>query len=63
VAVFELNARANPGSWLAHNSLARAYVAVGRRAEAIGEYERALKIDPRSSLSITGLDRLRRESP
>ncbi|MBK5258287.1 MAG: hypothetical protein JJE51_01720 [Thermoanaerobaculia bacterium] len=63
LAVFELNAKVNPRSWLAHNSLARGYASVGRKPEAIAEYESAIAIDPRAALSITGLERLRNPSP
>ncbi|HUP48926.1 MAG TPA: tetratricopeptide repeat protein [Thermoanaerobaculia bacterium] len=62
LALFELNAAVNPGSWLAHNSLARAYAAAGRRDDAIREYERALRIDPRSAPALQGVERLRRDA-
>jgi tetratricopeptide (TPR) repeat protein len=59
VAIFEINAAANPGSWLAQNSLGRAYAAAGRKAEAAAAYERALRIRPNAPQTLSVMDALR----
>lgn len=37
----------NPASWMAHNNLGTTLLEKGRITEAIGEFEKALRIDPR----------------
>jgi len=58
VAVFEINASANTDSWLAHNSLGRAYAAIGRNENANAEYQRALRIRPNAPETLSAIDRL-----
>jgi tetratricopeptide (TPR) repeat protein len=63
VAVFEINASVNPDSWLAHNSLGRAYAAIGRKETANAEYQRALKIRPNAPETLSAIDRLNGSAP
>ncbi|HEU4520419.1 MAG TPA: tetratricopeptide repeat protein [Thermoanaerobaculia bacterium] len=60
LAVFELNARVNPDSWLAHNSLARAYESAERNGDALRHYQKALELDPRAAFTMQAIERLRR---
>ena len=46
VAIFELNARANPGVAVAQYQLGEAYRYSGRTEEARSQYRRALEIEP-----------------
>lgn len=57
-ALFEINAAVNPDSWLAHNSLGRAYASQNRRDAAKAEFERALQIRPDAPETLAALDRL-----
>jgi tetratricopeptide (TPR) repeat protein len=59
VTVFELNAAVNPDSWLAHNSLGRAYASKGNAEAARAEYMRALEIRPNAPETLSALDRLK----
>jgi tetratricopeptide (TPR) repeat protein len=56
VAIFELNANVNPNSWLAQNSLGRAYAATKRPEEAKAAFERALKIRPNAPQTLSAMD-------
>jgi CubicO group peptidase (beta-lactamase class C family) len=46
VLVFEANALAHPRSANVHDSLGEAYLAAGRKAEALASYRRSLELDP-----------------
>lgn len=59
VTVFELNAAVNPDSWLAHNSLGRAYASKGNADAARKEYMRALEIRPNAPETLSALDRVK----
>ncbi|HJT17945.1 MAG TPA: hypothetical protein VJ853_11175, partial [Thermoanaerobaculia bacterium] len=58
MTVFELNAQFNPDSWLAHNSLGRAYAAAKNVDAARAEFARALQIRPDAPETLAALDRL-----
>jgi tetratricopeptide (TPR) repeat protein len=58
VAVFALNADANPKSANAADSLGEAYLAAGDRAKAIESYRHALQLDPKLATSRAALERL-----
>ena len=45
----------NPPSWKAMNNLGVAYAKVGRRDEAIGEFQQVLKIDPKNAEALQNL--------
>jgi tetratricopeptide (TPR) repeat protein len=59
IGVFRLNAEAYPNSANAFDSLAEAYLAGGNRAEAIKNYEKALRINPNFQSSIEALRKLK----
>lgn len=63
VAVFALNAAANPMSANAADSLGEAYAAAGERAKAVDSYRHALQLDPKLESSRTALARLGVPSP
>jgi hypothetical protein len=58
VAVFAVNADANPTSANAADSLGEAYVAAGDRAKAIDSYRHALQLDPKLESSRAALVQL-----
>ena len=60
VAMFEMNATANPESWQAQNNAGRAYAAAGRKAEAREAFARALRIRPNAPQTLAALDQLGR---
>ena len=59
IEVFKLNVESYPGSANVYDSLAEAYALNGNKAEAISNYEKALKIDPNFSSAQEGLRRLK----
>lgn len=59
IAIFRLNAGANPNSANAFDSLAEAYAAAGNRELAILNYERALALDPKLASAAEALRKLR----
>jgi len=63
VQLLELNAREYPASWRVHASLGNAFASAGRRADAIGAYERALRLDPGQAAVRKKLDALRGGRP
>jgi len=58
VAIFELNADSNPGSWRAHQNLGRAYASVKKKDAALAEFKRALEIRPDAPETLAAIDRL-----
>lgn len=46
IAVFEVNARAHPGSWNAFDSLGEVYVLAQDRPQALNAYRRSLALNP-----------------
>lgn len=58
VAAFELNVAVHPGYANGWDSLGEAYVAAGRRDEAIAAFRRALELDPSQASSKEWLHRL-----
>lgn len=58
IRVFELNAESFPRSSNVHDSLGEAYLAAGRRTEAVEQYRRALALDPTAAGSAEMLRRL-----
>ncbi|HEV7699974.1 MAG TPA: tetratricopeptide repeat protein [Pyrinomonadaceae bacterium] len=59
ITIFELNVESNPRSANVYDSLGDAYQAVGRKADAIKAYEKALSIDPNYASSLESLRKLR----
>lgn len=59
LAMFELNASLNSDSWLAQNSLGRAYASAGRKDEAAAVYAQALRIRPNAPQTLSVLDQLK----
>jgi cytochrome c-type biogenesis protein CcmH/NrfG len=55
---FETSRRLNPGLWLSHYYLGQIAEAQGRRTEARGLYEQALKLDPANPRVKTSLAQL-----
>jgi hypothetical protein len=58
VAVFRVNAAANPRSANSYDSLGEGYVVLGDRANAIASYRKALAINPNLRSSVDALARL-----
>jgi tetratricopeptide (TPR) repeat protein len=58
VSVLEQAAALYPDSSNAHDSLAAAYAAAGRREAAIEQYRAALRIDPKLATAMDGLKKL-----
>jgi len=58
IAMFEVNAEANPNSANAADSLGEAYTDVGDKAAAIASYRRALQLDPTMQSSKDALEKL-----
>jgi hypothetical protein len=59
VAVLQLNTADHPGSSNAFDSLGEALMEVGRRADAVRSYERALALDPSNENARQMLEKLR----
>jgi protein O-mannosyl-transferase len=53
----------NPECWMAHNNLGALYAKLGRVADAIAEYEAALRIEPSIAEAETGLGNTLRQLP
>ena len=51
VTMFEINAEAYPSSWRAQESLGRAYVAVGRKDDAIAAFKRAVALSDKALIA------------
>jgi Tetratricopeptide repeat len=59
IVVLQLNTADHPGSSDAFDSLGEAYLAAGRREEAIQSYERAVALDPANESAVLALEKLR----
>ncbi len=59
VVVLQLNTADHPGSSNAFDSLGEAYLASGRREEAMQSYERAVSLDPANESAVQALEKLR----
>jgi hypothetical protein len=59
VVVLQLNTADHPGSSNAFDSLGEAYLAAGRREEAVQCYERAVALDPANETAVQALEKLR----
>lgn len=60
ITVFKLNVENYPNSANVYDSLAEAYLTAGNHAEAIKNYEMALKINPNFQSSINALQKLKK---
>lgn len=60
IVIFKLNAEAHPNSWNAHDSLAEAYAAKGKKELAIQSYERAAKLNPERLAIREAIEALRK---
>jgi Tetratricopeptide repeat len=58
IAVLQLNSADHPGSSKAFDSLGEAYMAAGRREEAVRSYQRALALDPANEHARQMLEKL-----
>jgi tetratricopeptide (TPR) repeat protein len=61
IELFSLNARLNPDSWNAHDSLGAAYAAGGKKELAIEHYQKSLELNPRNERGKAALAKLKRE--
>ena len=59
VVVLQLNTADHPGSSNAFDSLGEAYLAAGRREDAMQSYERAVSLDPANESAVQALQKLR----
>ena len=58
IAVFEVNARAHPGSWNAFDSLGEACATAGDTARALEAYRRSVALNPANDGGRRAIDRL-----
>jgi tetratricopeptide (TPR) repeat protein len=59
VAVFELNTRVFPEAFNTWDSLGEGVAELGRYDEAIGHYERSLKLNPENTNAVEMIERIR----
>ena len=59
ITVLELNAEAYPDEWIAHGSLAQAYLAKGDNDKAIHSLQRGLELNPDDPRAKAMLERLK----
>jgi tetratricopeptide (TPR) repeat protein len=59
IAIFKLNTELFPESYNTWDSLGEAYAAAGKKAEAIENYEKSLKLNPNSESGKTALAKLK----
>ncbi len=60
--VFKMNAELFPESWKVYDSLGEAYMTAGSKELAIENYEKSLKLDPKSQSAKQALKKLRGEN-
>jgi cytochrome c-type biogenesis protein CcmH/NrfG len=58
IAIFRLNAAEHPTSANVYDSLAEAYLLVGRRELAIRNYRKSLRLDPTNENARAALEKL-----
>jgi TolA-binding protein len=61
IEVFKLNVKLYPNSWNTFDSLGEAYAAAGNKKLAIENYERSIKINPKSETGIAALAKLKQK--
>jgi tetratricopeptide (TPR) repeat protein len=61
IELLSLNARLNPDSWNVYDSLGEAYAAAGQKAQAVEQYEKSLKLNPKNEHATAALAKLKRE--
>lgn len=59
IEVFKLNVKLNPGSWNVYDSLGEAYAAAGNKKAAIENYEKSMKLNPKSETAPPALAKLK----
>jgi CubicO group peptidase (beta-lactamase class C family) len=63
LAVFALNTRVFPDAWNTWDSLGEAYLALGRKDDAVRAYEQSLKLNPGNASATAALARIGEEVP
>src|SRR5947208_11747352 len=61
IEVFKLNVKMFPDSWNVYDSLGEAYAAAGNKKEAIENYEKSIKLNPKSESGIAVLAKLKQK--
>lgn len=61
VEVFKLNVKLFPDSWNTYDSLGEAYAAAGNKKEAIENYEKSIKLNPKSDSGREALAKLKQK--
>jgi tetratricopeptide (TPR) repeat protein len=59
IEVFKLNVKLYPNSWNTYDSLGEAYALAGNKKMAIENYEKSIKINPKSELGPVALAKLK----
>jgi len=61
IEVFKLNVKLFPDSWNVYDSLGEAYAAAGNKKEAIANYEKSMKLNPKSVNGPAALAKLKQK--